>query len=228
LTARVAGQHCGILPSPSPPHKRHKSRAHDSDVTFASRINFRLQTRHLFAAPSSIEPSLTLGESFSGRTVSLKLVSHETGIVSSTTASSTPLLVSGQGLTTASDNTPQDAARTAVHTLSVFYIASHSATLSALFTSASASVLPYVQCRYCQSMCKFLARHPHTFISVERSLLLLLLLLLRRRITINSAPSCAMDIQKFRILSYRRMGLEAAALLAALPNFSTSFFLLRR
>jgi hypothetical protein len=213
-------QHRGILPSPSPPHKRHKSRAHNSDLTFASHIKFRLQTRHLFAAPSSIEPSLTPGESFSGRTVSLKLVSHETGIVSSTAASSTPLLVPGQGLTTAGDNTPQDAARTTVHTLSVFHIASHSATLSALSTSASASASPYIQCRYCQPMCKFLPRHPHTFISVERPLLLLLL---RRRIMISSAPSCAMDIQKFRILSYMRLGLEVAAL----PKFSQQFSLLR-
>jgi hypothetical protein len=72
---------------------------------------FRLQTRHLlYAAPSSIEPCLTPGESFSGRIVSLKLVSHETGIVSSNAASSTPSLVLGQGLTTARDDTPQDGA----------------------------------------------------------------------------------------------------------------------
>jgi hypothetical protein len=38
---------------------------------------------------------------------------------------------------------------------------------------------------------------------------------------IGSAQSCAMDVQKFRTLSYslRRMGLEAAAL----PNFSQLF-----
>jgi hypothetical protein len=66
-------------------------------------------------------------------------------------------------------------------------------------------------------MCKFLPGHPHTFISVAR---LLLPLLLRRRIMDGSAPSCAMDIRKFRTLSYRRMGLEAAAL----PDFSELFF----
>jgi hypothetical protein len=176
-----------------------------------------------FAAPSSIEtPSLTPGESFSGRIISLKLVSHETGIVSCTAAPSTPLRVSEQGLTnTAMDDMLQDGARTTVPTLSAFHIASHSATLSASSTSASASASSYIQCPYRQPMCKSHPGHPHTFISVARLLLLLLVpLLLRRRIMTGSAPSCAMDIQKFRTLSYRRMGLEAAAL----PNFSELYF----
>jgi hypothetical protein len=170
--------------------------------------------RHLFAAPSSIGPSLTVtpGKSFSGRIVSLKLVSHETGIVSSTAASSTLLLVSGQGLTTARDDMLQDGTFTTVHTLSVFHIAGHSATLGALFTSASALASSYIQCPYRQPMCKFLPRHSHSFISAAR-LLLLLSILLRRRIMIGSAPSWAMDIQKFRTLSY-----------AVLLNFSQTFF----
>jgi hypothetical protein len=159
-----------------------------------------------FATPSSIEPPLTPGESFSGRIFSLKLVSHETGIVSSTAAPSTPLRVSGQGMTTARDM-HQDGARTTVPTLSAFHIASHSATSSASSTSASASASSYIQRPHRQPMCKFLPRHPHTFISVARLLLLLLLLplLLQRRIIIGSVPSCAMDIQKFRTLSFRRV-----------------------
>jgi hypothetical protein len=136
------------------------------------------------------------------------------GIVSSTAASSTPILVSRQGLTTARDDTLQYGARTTVHALSVLHTASH--TLSALSTSASASALSYTQCPYLQPMCKFLPRYLHTFISGAR-LLLLLPLLLRRRIMIGPAP---MGIQIFRTLSYRRMGLEAAALL----NFSQLLF----
>jgi len=117
----------------------------------------------------------------------------QTGIVFSTAASSTVLLVS-QDLTTARDDMLQDGALTTVHTLSVFHIAGHSATLGALSTSASALASSYIQRPYRQPMCKFPPRHP--------------------------APSCAMGIQKFRSLSYRRMGLEAAVLL----NFSQLFF----
>jgi hypothetical protein len=98
------------------------------------------------------------------------------------------------------------------------HIASH--TLSALSTSASASALSYTQCPYLQPMCKFLPRYLHTFISGAR-LLLLLPLLLRRRIMIGPAP---MGIQIFRTLSYRRMGLKAAAVL----NFSQLFFVSRK
>ncbi|KAF8502929.1 hypothetical protein F5888DRAFT_1125611 [Russula emetica] len=53
----------------------------------------------------------------------------QTGIVFSTAASSTVLLVS-QDLTTARDDMLQDGALTTVHTLSVFHIAGHSATLA--------------------------------------------------------------------------------------------------
>jgi hypothetical protein len=67
----------------------------------------------------------------------------------------------------------QDGALTTVHTLSVFHIAGYSATLGALFTSASALASSYIQCPYRQPMCKFLPRHPHSFISVARLPLLL-------------------------------------------------------
>jgi len=50
-------------------------------------------------------------------------------------------------------------------------------------------------------------------------LLLLLPLLRRRRIMIGSALSYAMDIQKFQTLTYRKMVLEAAALLNSLNFF---------
>jgi hypothetical protein len=143
--------------------------------------------------------------------------SNSFGMVSFTAASTTRLLlVSRQGLTTARDDTLQYGARTTVHALSVLHTASH--TLSALSTSASA--LSYTQCPYLQPMCKFLPRYLHTFIPAAR-LLLLLPLLLRRRIMIGPAP---MGIQIFRTLSYRRMGLEAAALL----NFSQLFFVSRK
>jgi hypothetical protein len=171
-------------------------------LTCASRIKTPTlnPTSQVFAAPSSIEPSLTSGESFSGRIVSHKLVSHETGLVCSTAASSTPLRASERGLTTARDDMLEDGARTGtVPALSVFHIASHRVTLNALSTSALASASSYIQRPYRQPMLEILPRHPLTFLSVARqlSLLLLLPLLLRRMIMIGSAPSCAMDIQRF-------------------------------
>jgi hypothetical protein len=137
-------------------------------------------------------------------------------MVSTTAASSIPLLVSEQGLTTARDDTLQDGARTTVQALSAFHIASHRATLTrSALSAASASASSYIQRPYCQPMCKSLPGHLHTFISVARLLLLLLPLLLCRRMMIGSAPSCAMEIQKFRALNYRKMGFEAAGTFCA-------------
>jgi hypothetical protein len=82
-------------------------RIHDPDVTCASRI--KIPTPN----PTSFHSAILNRALPPGRIVSLKQVSHETGIVFSTAASSTPLLVSGQGLATARDDIIQDSARTA-------------------------------------------------------------------------------------------------------------------
>jgi hypothetical protein len=93
-----------------------------------------------------------------------------------------PGLVSGQqGLTTARDDMLQDGARTSVHTLSVFHTAGHSATLGTSSISVSASGSSATNAPIA-AMCKFLPRHPHTFISVPR----LLLLQVRRRMGLEA------------------------------------------
>jgi hypothetical protein len=125
------------LLSPGPPRK-HEPRAHDSDVTWRTKI--RLQT-----GPRSQSSPPSPRESFSGRIVLLKVVFHETGTVSSTITSSTPLLVSERGLPKARDDTLQVGAHTTVYALSILHTASHGTTLSALSASDSALASSYTQ-----------------------------------------------------------------------------------
>jgi hypothetical protein len=73
---------------------------------------------------------------------------------------------------------------------------------------------------YRQPICKFLPRHPRTFISVARPLLLFLPPSTRQEDNDWLRAELRDGHTKFRTLSYRGMGLEAAAL----PNSSQHFF----
>src|SRR5713101_3022193 len=96
-----------------------------------------------------------IGESFSGIIVLLRLVSQETSILSSTTTAVQlhPLVLyrhsycsprTGPDLAQRiRDDTLQDGARSTVHTISVFHIASRHSTM--LCSSTSASAPSYIQ-----------------------------------------------------------------------------------
>jgi hypothetical protein len=135
-------------------------RTNGAHMTVTSRDVFVFSHRPV--PPSSTVSSLTAGESFSGKIVSLKLV-----LARNRYSLHYSFVHSPPGLRTAARNdTFQDSARTTVH-------ASHNPTLSSLSTSASAKVSSYTQLPSRQPTYKFFPRHLHIFISATRLLLLL-------------------------------------------------------
>ena len=111
---------------------------------------------------SDVFSSLTRQILLRGRIVSLKLASHETGIVNSTASSCTSFLVSELGLTTVRDTLQDDRTYYSLCTPD-FHIASHSTALRWLSTFASALASLYTQCHgpYRQPTCN-LDIHTHS------------------------------------------------------------------
>jgi len=192
----------------------HKSRAHGSDVQYASRIKILTPNLTFFHRGVKIDnralPHTTLQYWQANPSRAESSRPNWSRTKPSTAASSTPE-PGFRTPTRARDDTLQDGARTTVHALPAFHIASHSATLSAvvhLCVGAGAGAHPMpLSPRFASRCANSSSTSTHIHLC-KQGCCRFCPLLLRRRIMVGSAPSCAMGIQKFRTLSYRRMGLR--------------------